>query len=99
MECGSLMPRPVLHIPAGGDSYGSGQKTRSKQGLPYILCAEAHKSAVIYPVNKCININYVLLLLFTFSIDYRIDKDQQRRIVFQQGEEGVYTKIYAKKTR
>jgi len=97
MECGSLMPRPVLHIPAGGDSYRSGQKTRSKQGLPYILCAEAHKSAVIYPVNKCIN--YVLLLIFTLSIDYRIDKDQQRRIVFQQGEEGVYTKIYAKKTR
>jgi len=97
MECGSLMPRPVRHIPAGGDSCRSGQKTRSKQGLPYILCAEAHKSAVIYPVNKCIN--YVLLLLFTLSIDYRIDKDQQRRIVFQQGEEGVYTKIYAKKTR
>jgi len=91
------MPRPVLHIPAGGDSCESGQKTRSKQGLPYILCAEAHKSVVIYPVNKCIN--YVLLLLFTLSIDYRIDKDQQRRIVFQQGEEGVYTKIYAKKTR
>lgn len=76
------------------------KKTRSKQGLPCILCAEAHKSVVMCPVNKCINtIFYVLLLLFTFSIDYRIDKDQQRRIVFQQGEEGVYTKIYAKKTR
>ena len=41
------------------------------------------------------------LLLCVYSIDFRIDKDQQRRLVFQQGENGVYTKIYAKvkKTR
>ena len=43
----------------------------------------------------------IIVLLCYCSIDYRIDKDQQRRLVFQRGENGVYTMIYAKvkKTR
>ena len=30
-------------------------------------------------------------------IDYRVDRDQVRRVVFYQGEDGVYTKLFARR--
>jgi hypothetical protein len=75
----------VIHVPQEYDYlYASGRKTEIVAALR-LSYSEA--------------IGEELSLTMQNVIDYHIDKFQQRRLVFQRGEEGVFTKMYAKRTK